>query len=119
MRTYWLISKTNGVLECFDNLRTTHTDGGDQHKDISNNLQDLKLSPGRNMFKRNSIQSASTKKKPSSEDMKNISCNEIQGYNSSEIHVNVSDSFQSRQSVKGTPDPAPDLLPKVHFETKM
>ena len=110
MRTYWLVDRIKGGLESCNNV-TKDTN------DDTNRTKESKL--GSDKIKRNSIQAASSKQKRSMEDIKSSSCSEIQGYNSSEIHVSVCDNSLSRQTISVTPVPAPDLLPKVHFETRM
>ena len=117
MRTYWLAGKIKGGLyndSCLpgDSRYTfTNLNCEPDSKQNSHVAYDMK---------RNSVQyTSSAKQKQSAEEMKSFSCSEINGYNPYEINVNLRDDSPLGQTVRVTPPPAPDLLPKVRFETKM
>ena len=113
MRTYWLINKIHSGM--FDNR---NGDEGNKFT-ASNSLPDSKHKLGSDLKRNSTPYTSSAKQKHSEEEMKSFSCSEISGYISSEINVNLCDSSQLGQPVSVTPAPAPDLLPKVRFETRM
>ena len=117
MRTYWLVDKVESGL-----YNNSCLPGDDRYT-----FTTLKCEPDSkqkmhvaNDTKRSSVPyTSSAKQKQSAEEMKSFSCSEINGYNPYEINVNLRDDSPLGQTVRVTPPPAPDLLPKVRFETKM
>ena len=120
MRTYWLVDKLQDDLYS-DNIGIP-CDGK-----VILGLTSLNCEPdskrnlivGSDMKKHNIPYNLSMKQNHSAEEMKDFSSSEINGYNSYEISVKVRDDSPLGHTVQVTPPPAPDLLPKVRFETKM
>ena len=110
MRTYWLVEQTDSGLENHHDVNClTHKKS--KHTNTVNDVHDVTKS------KRNYLHDTMDNNDISSEDLKTGSCHEIQGSN--EIQVSVDAQNQSCDSNSITTVPAPDLLPKVHFDTRI
>ena len=110
MRTYWLVEKTDSGIEnhhdvnCLTHNKSKHTNTVDDVQDVTKSKQ---------IYLHDTMDNIDI----SSEDPKTGSCHEIQGSN--EIQVSVDALNQSHDSNSVTTVPAPDLLPKVHFDTRI
>ena len=110
MRTYWLVEQIDSGLENHHDVNCL-THKKNKHTNTVDDVQDATKS------KRNYLHDTMDNNEISSEDLKTGSCQEIQGSN--EIQVSIDALNQSRDSNNITPVPAPDLLPKVHFDTRI
>ena len=123
MRTYWLVERTNDALNNCNNLSNNLQRGNSEDVTRTNgfspDLNESKQTKDYNKLKKNSVHDISDTEKDSFADVKRISGGEMQGSNFNEIYVSVYDHSQSGETTNVTMVPAPDLLPKVHFETKM